>query len=175
METITNRRQRRKLKPWVRKALIGGAILFCCFIAFNQVDRMLARTNVNTENEKSLDRLAELKEKDGVEVSAAGWDERKVQNMIHQMTHQKVEADQKWSSIEMTDERVNTLLSVVEENDYDHGDVYKEILTRWAKGDFSQIVEDHNTIWSLQDGNVGKATGKLSASQEQRFINKYFR
>lgn len=31
------------------------------------------------------------------------------------------------------------------------------ILTRWEQGDFSHAIDDHNYVWSLLEGDVGKA------------------
>ncbi|WP_268872885.1 DUF6241 domain-containing protein [Neobacillus fumarioli] len=52
---------------------------------------------------------------------------------------------------------------------------YKDILERWAAGDFSQIDKDHNTIWDLQGGTIGKATGMATPKEEMAFIEKNFK
>ena len=93
-----------------------------------------------------------------------------IQQYIHAMSHQKVEADEKWSFFEITDERIDFLLSQLEINKYKHGSTYKEILTRWKNGDFSEAVSDHNTVWRIQDGTVGLATGLLSTKEEKVYI-----
>lgn len=33
----------------------------------------------------------------------------------------------------------------------------REIVVRWQQGDFSQIVDDHNYVWDLLGGTVGRA------------------
>src|SRR4051812_43716130 len=43
--------------------------------------------------------------------------EAKVRTAIHQMSHQKVEANKKWGAIPLTPQRVNRLLKVVQEHD----------------------------------------------------------
>ncbi|MDQ0252659.1 hypothetical protein J2S74_000031 [Evansella vedderi] len=98
-----------------------------------------------------------------------------VQNLIHWMSHQKIAADTKWGHFEITQERVERLLEVVKINDYEHQDIYLDILQRWGGGDFSQAVEDHNRIWTLQGGTVGKATRLLTPEEEQAYINYHFR
>jgi hypothetical protein len=99
-----------------------------------------------------------------------------VQNAIHHMSHQKVEADKKWGVLPLTEERVDRLLEVVQHNrnDYKHGSVYEEILLKWQNKNFTRVDDDHNTIWELQDGSVGRATGILSAKEEQEFIEEKF-
>ncbi|WP_411675014.1 DUF6241 domain-containing protein [Cytobacillus kochii] len=48
------------------------------------------------------------------------------------------------------------------------------MLDKWSKGDFSNVDNDHNYFWSLQNGTIGKATGILSPEEEEAFIEKYF-
>lgn len=99
-----------------------------------------------------------------------------VQNAIHHMSHQKVEADKKWGVLPLTEERVDRLLEVVQHNreDYKHGSVYEEILLKWQNKNFTSVDDDHNAIWELQDGSVGRATGIMSAEEEQEFIEEKF-
>jgi hypothetical protein len=100
--------------------------------------------------------------------------EQAVQQHIHDMSHQKVEAVPKWGSLQITPERINGLISVVESGSYEHSHVYLDILYGWKDGDFSEADKDHNTIWRLQDGTIGKATGLLSADEERKFVEKHF-
>lgn len=98
-----------------------------------------------------------------------------LQQKIHDMSHQKVKAAQKWGSLEITPERIDHLISVVESGNYEHSHVYLDILYGWKEGDFSEADKDHNTIWRLQGGTIGKATGVLSVAEEQKYIEKHFR
>ena len=84
-----------------------------------------------------------------------------VQDAIHGMSHQKVHADDKWSFLPMTQERIERLTEVVGGNksSYNDSKLYLEILNRWADNDFSRADKDHNAVWSLQGGNVGRAKG----------------
>ena len=84
--------------------------------------------------------------------------EEQVQNAIHQMSHQKVRAGKKWCFIPLTRERVDRLIEVINANQYQHEDVYLDILKAWKESNFMYIDGNHNTIWILQGGNVGKAT-----------------
>ncbi|PFG04460.1 DUF6241 domain-containing protein [Bacillus sp. es.034] len=89
---------------------------------------------------------------------------------IHAMSHQKVRAKEKWSFFKITDERIDYLLEQLKINKYEDEYVYEDILTSWKEGDYSGVVGDHNTIWRLQDGNIGKATSPLNAEQEKKYI-----
>ena len=49
-----------------------------------------------------------------------------------------------------------------------------KIVTKWENGDFSEADEDHNYIWKLQKGTLGKARGLLSKEEELLFIEEWF-
>ncbi|MEI3611284.1 DUF6241 domain-containing protein [Pseudogracilibacillus sp. SO30301A] len=98
--------------------------------------------------------------------------EEVMRDFIHKMSHQKIEAEAKWGLIEITDERIDWLLKSVDKTKepLQHKEVYKKILTRWADGDFSHAVEDHNTIWEMQGGNIGEAIRLLTAEEEKAYL-----
>jgi hypothetical protein len=99
--------------------------------------------------------------------------EEEILNFMHGMSHQKVIAEEKWIYYEMTNERIQFLLHVVKNGNYENSDDYLDILNRWAKEDFSDADKDHNRIWDLQGGTVGKATGVMSLKEEQEYLEKY--
>ncbi|SFB11462.1 MULTISPECIES: DUF6241 domain-containing protein [unclassified Bacillus (in: firmicutes)] len=103
--------------------------------------------------------------------------ENAVMEAIHHMSHQKVYADKKWGALPLTPERVNRLITVVEQNKekYMNAEVYLDILERWAMYDFSVADEDHNAIWRLQGGSIGEAISVLSAEDEAEFIQEHFK
>ncbi|KIL45369.1 DUF6241 domain-containing protein [Jeotgalibacillus soli] len=95
------------------------------------------------------------------------------QEYIHGMSHQKVAADKKWGFYEIHTVRIQWLLDGLEvENQVQivNKNQYRNILNRWIAGDFSKVDQDHNTIWEMQDGTVGEATGILSAKEEKEYI-----
>lgn len=100
--------------------------------------------------------------------------EHKVNEAIHNMSHQKVEAKVKWGHTQITQAKVDRLLEVSKESNYKFKELYIEILEKWSKGDFSHAVEDHNAIWEMQGGdesrNSGKAIRLLSPEEEQAYI-----
>lgn len=98
--------------------------------------------------------------------------EKLVQQYIHAMSHQKVQAEEKWSFFKITDERIDFLLNQLQMNKYEHEDLYASILNSWKDGDFSEAVKHHNSIWKLQDGTIGEATGLLSSKAEEAFLQK---
>ncbi|MDX5475766.1 MAG: DUF6241 domain-containing protein [Bacillaceae bacterium] len=101
--------------------------------------------------------------------------EANIQNYIHWMSHQKVVADKKWIHYHLTEERVNWLLEKVNEGDFVHKSLYIDILERWKEGDFSRADKDHNSIWTIQRGDVGEATAVFTNEQEEAYLRKYRR
>ncbi|RIW36071.1 hypothetical protein D3H55_06325 [Bacillus salacetis] len=95
-----------------------------------------------------------------------------MQQYIHAMSHQKVQAKKKWSFYKMTEERILYLLGELDKGDYKHEQEYREILVKWQEGDFSEADHDHNEIWSLQNGSVGRAEGLLSTEEEEAYLQK---
>ncbi|WP_456273111.1 DUF6241 domain-containing protein [Bacillus sp. AK031] len=95
-----------------------------------------------------------------------------IQQYIHAMSHQKVEADKKWSFYRMTDERILYLLGELDKGDYKHEQIYRDILIKWHEGNFSEADHDHNEIWTMLGGTVGRAEGLLSNEEEQAYLRK---
>ncbi|WP_102026587.1 DUF6241 domain-containing protein [Salirhabdus sp. Marseille-P4669] len=106
----------------------------------------------------------------GTKVAMEQLDDAHYQEYIHGMSHQKVRAEKKWGFYELHPRRVEWLLEGLEKVDLQHEQVYRNILEKWAQGDFSEVDRDHNAIWSIQGGTVGRATGILSTAEEQEYI-----
>lgn len=111
------------------------------------------------------------------EVEAIGMSEQQFQLRLHQMTHQKVVADEKRGAVEMTPETIEKMLVIVKANQgiYERALFYEMELINWKEGDFSNAAEFHNVIWKLHQGVDGEATGLMSEQQEARFVEKHFR
>ncbi len=100
-----------------------------------------------------------------------------IQEVIQQMSHQKIIADEKEKSIMITPIRIDTLIQMVEENkdEYEYDDKYLDILKRWKTGDFSAVDDDHNAMMRVQGSKtVGAATGIASEEQEIQYIFQVF-
>ena len=100
-----------------------------------------------------------------------------MQEVIQQMSHQKIIADEKESSIMITPKRIETLMQIVEENKdgYEHSDKYLDILNRWKQGDFKSVDKDHNDMWFIQGTKEGGiATGIATKEQEKDYIFQVF-
>lgn len=160
--------------------LLTGAITYYALNTFNSFSKDSVSINeTNSENVEDGGKIIEIKEKEAKPVDQEfqmDMPESSLQDAIHGMSHQKVEAEDKWGFIPLTAERVQQLIKVVETNKetYENASLYLSILNRWANNDFSQVDNDHNAIWDLQNGNVGRATGILSVVEEKEFIKEHF-
>lgn len=110
----------------------------------------------------------------GGELFSENMTEAQVKRAIHLLSHQKIRAEEKWGAEEVTQEKIELLLKEVQENNFRDTDLYFRILTAWAKGDFSRADLDHNAVWELQEGTVGRATGLLTPEEEKVFIEDNF-
>jgi hypothetical protein len=129
------------------------------------------KTSEKVEGASSID-AGESNEDPFNEEVATPLTEVVLQQYIHAMSHQKVKAEEKWSFYKMTDDRIQFLLNQLEVEDYEHEDLYHTILLKWQEGDLSSVDDDHNEIWKLQGGTVGKATGILTKEEENQYLQK---
>lgn len=99
-----------------------------------------------------------------------------VEEILQQMAHQKIIANEKEGSVMITPERIDILIRMVEENKdkYEHYETYLDILNRWKKGDFSTVDYDHNVLMYIQGSKYVGGIAKGIATKEQE-INYIFR
>jgi hypothetical protein len=144
------------------------------YVGYSSWDRSVPTTGTATEKKEEYVNITDEREIE--EKYQLDMGEAEVQSLIHHMSHQKVKAAKKWGAVLITPALISRLIEIVETNSLQFGqaDVYLDILKRWEKGDFSLADKDHNKIWKLQNGTVGKATGLLSSSEEQKYIERNF-
>lgn len=97
---------------------------------------------------------------------------------VHDMSHQKVHANQKWGASEITVDKVLLLIEEIKSAQFEKEstkDMLLATLESWSMSDFSNAVKDHNLIWEYQNGNIGKATRLLTAQEELLYIEENFR
>ncbi|MGD7010374.1 DUF6241 domain-containing protein [Metabacillus sp. 84] len=162
---------------WVGSIAIAGSV---ALIIYYMIGQDGSRETLKVKESKTPNNeIIEIEEANAVPSDKEfpiNMNESDMQNAIHGMSHQKVEAEDKWGFIPLTSERIKRLIAVLQHNqeNYEHYRTYKEILDRWNDNDFSKVDHDHNRIWELQNGNVGKATGILSAEEEKEFIEEHY-
>jgi hypothetical protein len=124
-------------------------------------------------------RLAELRDDIDQAKIALGLDksssEEDIVEILHDMTHQKVRSEEKWGFVQMTEVNFLAVKEVLQKNPAFNQNIdFLAILTDWLNNDFSNIVAEHNEIWEMKNGTVGKAYGILSPSEEQALIKEQF-
>lgn len=93
---------------------------------------------------------------------------------IHYMSHQKVHADHKFGrKILIEKDKVESLYKMLDNYEYKHEGLYREILSEWKEGNFENAVEHHNALWEIDGGNKGKATRLLTKDEEKYYIVRY--
>jgi len=101
--------------------------------------------------------------------------EARLQFYLHEMTHSKVYAEDKWGAARpMTQENIEALLAIVEAGKFEEKAFYRNTLEKWQEGDFSGAVDVHNTIWHWHKGSVGKATRLMTDEEERAYIKENF-
>lgn len=140
-----------------------------------QPEEVLRENRKDIKGNVSEEDLAAFKEENlnpfGESTKMEGLMDYAYQEYIHGMSHQKVKASKKWGFYEIHPSRIQWLLDGLDKVELDHENTYRDILKKWNNGDFSNVDDDHNAIWGLQNGTVGKATGILSAEAEQAYVN----
>ncbi|MBM7702113.1 DUF6241 domain-containing protein [Metabacillus iocasae] len=154
--------------------ILGGAAGFYGYKAYTKSSVTTTNVEANSDGTSTLLKIKEVRKQPIEDEFPIDMVEEDIQNALHGMSHQKVKAKDKWGFIPLTDDRINRLLDIVTKNKaaYKHSDTYLAILTRWQAHDFSKIDKDHNAIWKLQKGTIGKAKGILSLEEEKEFIQE---
>ncbi|MFS0781664.1 DUF6241 domain-containing protein [Bacillus sp. 1P06AnD] len=135
-------------------------------IDFSSVSKETAK-RLQKENDRSQTSFEQMNEESS---------EERIVEAMHKMSHQKVEANTKWGALQMNEANINEIANILAntKTSLPHKEQLERIIEKWKSGDFSSADKDHNYIWKLQDGNIGKATGVLSAEEEQEFIKANF-
>ncbi|WP_114556416.1 PRK06770 family protein [Bacillus sp. PF5] len=133
-------------------------------LADNPVDK-----EVSAQIDKKEDQTIVGREVDGVFVDVYVT-ENEVITVMHRMTHQKVVAERKSGSIPMIQSNTKKLKEIINKSSFAKKNELLAIADRWAKKDFSKIVEDHNYFSDAQEDSVCKATRAMDALEEQHYI-----
>jgi hypothetical protein len=134
---------------------------------------------IKNRMDKEEARLAELRDEIDQAKIALGLDkspsEKKIGEILHNMTHQKVRSEEKWAFVQITEVNLLAVKEALKKNpEFNQNIDFLGIVTDWLNNDFSNIVAEHNLIWKMNKGTVGKAFGILSPSEEQALIKEQF-
>ncbi|PHG67584.1 PRK06770 family protein [Bacillus toyonensis] len=134
---------------------------------------VLADSNVKAEDAKLLENGNHSLPNSGFNKNFK-WTDENIQTALHEMAHQKTKAEQKWGYIFITQERIESLLEIINSNDVAQKNTYVDILERWKQGKYEKVDVDHNKIWKLQSGNLGEGKGIMSQAEQKELIDQVF-
>lgn len=85
--------------------------------------------------------------------------DKEILDTMHSMANTLIvpEDGQIWGKEPITKDNLTHLITAVTNSNIPSKEDLLTILNRWNSGDFSSAVEDHNKVWKLLDGTVGKA------------------
>ncbi|WP_424236919.1 DUF6241 domain-containing protein [Bhargavaea ginsengi] len=155
---------------------VATLVIYQTRFSYSQPEEVLTQD----EFIETFEETEALMEIDGLDRTGVNGNspEEKILEIMHQMTHQKIAADQKWGAIPMTTRNIEQIESIVSSSKKIRSPQAKkqliQMIAKWENGDFSEADEDHNYIWKLQKGTLGKARGLLSKEEELLFIEEWF-
>jgi hypothetical protein len=177
-------------------------VIFLLVIAslgtFQYIDGQLAKEKADTAGKTEEQKPAEQKELEKKEITKEKSDDQskeiggvtydlnitidstedEIIAVMHKMTHQKVEADDKWGAIPMTEDTIQQVQQIIAKKEFNQSgmkDELQTIIQKWQDNDFSTVDQDHNYFWNYQGGTVGKAYGVMSKEDEEEFIRNNFK
>ncbi|MCP3764571.1 DUF6241 domain-containing protein [Domibacillus sp. A3M-37] len=164
------------------RKIIGYSVIGLIFSAmvFAGVFVLGSSTDTDTSAQKEVARNVktdpDLKIEGVMNVTGldSGADQERIIVVMHKMTHQKVIADDKWGAIPMTKSTIQEVYDIVDGTDIALKQELLTILTAWKEGRFDNIVQDHNYLWKIAGGDLGKAYGIMSKTQEMRYAATNF-
>ncbi|MGN4444712.1 PRK06770 family protein [Bacillus cereus group sp. MYBK79-1] len=156
------------LFKWIVSICITIMVIISSIVGGKKLLAYVERENKNIQTQ----RVANEKEKKVAE-EAPQVSEGEIISTMHKMVHQKVKSSEKWGFVEMTTKEIYNVKKGIEDSvGFQYKTKLLSIINRWEKGDFSQTVEEHNFLWSLQGGDTGKATERLSSEEEKQYIKE---
>ncbi|MCW1929108.1 DUF6241 domain-containing protein [Bhargavaea beijingensis] len=156
--------------------IAAGLLVYQTRFAYSKPEEVLTQDEF-VETFEETGALEEIDRLDRTGINSHSPEE-KILEVMHQMTHQKIVADEKWGAIPMTTRNIEQIDSIVSNSKKIRSPEVRnqlvQIITKWERGDFSEADKDHNYIWKLQKGTLGKARGLLSKEEELLFIEEWF-
>jgi hypothetical protein len=94
------------------------------------------------------------------DASSGKVDEQDIVEEIHLMSNSLIQAEDNmvWGKDKVNKASIDKVIKMLDQAAVNtKTKKLREIVVRWQQGDFSQIVDDHNFVWDLLGGTVGRA------------------
>jgi len=155
----------------MKKLIVGGLIIvvgICAGsfkVATNMMDANSAKSKASTVNVANP-QIVDVKEnavlaKSGIE-TVENQKEARIEVVIrmHEMANTLILAEDNkiWGKVTVNKESVSELLNML--NNFKASkekDTFIAIAKNWQKGNFVNIVDDHNMVWKILEGTIGRA------------------
>ncbi|MBP1745347.1 MAG: hypothetical protein H6Q58_2325 [Firmicutes bacterium] len=101
------------------------------------------------------------------DASPGNVDEQDIVKEIHLMSNSLIEAEDglKWGEENVDKTNIDKVIRMLDQAPVNtKTKKLRQIVERWQQGDFSQIVDDHNFVWDLLGGTVGRASSADSGA-----------
>jgi len=127
------------------------------------ISSLVVRTYNNRDREKKSDEgieyILQLEENPSNLSIKGKVPEYVIIDRMHRMANSKIIAEdgEVWGILEPEWKKINALKICIESESYKNNKKLLDILERWSKNDFSNAVEEHNYLWRLLGGTIGKA------------------
>ena len=139
-----------------RKYIIGAAVLIAAVFAGAYL-----WTNMGMKGNRVGTSQTSQASSETPVASTVNVDEQDIVKEIHLMSNSLIQAGDKqiWGQEEVNKTSIEKVLSMLDQVPVNaRTKMLREIVVRWKQGDFSQIVNDHNYVWSQLGGTVGWAS-----------------
>lgn len=119
--------------------VISGFIIYQTRFAYSVPEEVMSQDKF-VENFEETEALEEIDELGRVGVNGNS-PESKILDVMHQMTHQKIVANQKWGAVPMMTRNIEQMESIVSTSQHIQSPEVKKhllkIIAKWERGDFS--------------------------------------
>lgn len=151
----------------MKKLIIGGLIILVGIsvgsykVATNMVSSNSAKSKVVAVNEIAEEKTAVLAKPVIEKVDSQKAATRiEIITEIHEMANTLIIAEDNkiWGRQIVTKDSVSQLLNILNTSKpFEEKETFIAIAKKWKSGDFANIVYDHNTVWKMLDGTIGRA------------------
>lgn len=142
--------------------LIVVVLIIGIAIKFNEPNKNNASINSKQTNDKiNKDSESKNNKQNTNDEKITLRTKEEVLKDMHEMANSYIVADknQIWGTQEITPKKCDQLIKQVEKLEFTNDEKKEllQILNNWRRYDFRGMINDHNYVWSLLGGNLGKA------------------
>jgi hypothetical protein len=150
----------------MRKLIVGGIVIVLgiCLGSFKVATNMVDANS--GKNKAPIENVVKSKVVEAKTPSVLGNQKVEVATRIeivtriHEMANTLILAEDNkiWGTVAVNKDTVVELLNMINTSKaFDEKDTFIAIAKKWKNSDFTNIVADHNLVWKILEGTIGKA------------------